>query len=194
MDRDIIYVNPEWLELNTFEFKTIIMFSYLSSKNIFTGTIKTMCDFFGRSSTSKTIKKFKSAIETLEQKKYISVAKDGYLWIITLQPPTSGDIIIYKDDIDAIMQTDLSYGVADEVIIKLFVYLHINQNVRRTHEQMCEELGCGKSAVKEAMRVLTSLNFKNFYIDRDRMRSWSKEAGTIYKFKFINDNTQILME
>lgn len=193
MTRDIIYVKPQWLELNTFEFKTIIMLSYLSVNNKFTGLLKTMCDFLGYSAVSGSIlKRLRNTLEVLEQKNYISVSKDRYSWIITLQPPTPGDIIIYKDDIDTIMQTDLSYGVADEVIMKLFVYLHINQNILKTHEQMSEELGCGKSAVKEAMRVLTNLNFKNFYIDRDRVRGWSKETGTIYKFKFINNNTQII--
>lgn len=172
MENNFIKVNPDWLKLDLYDFKILITLSCLSENGLFKNKLKSICDFLNISSSNQNIVKIKTALNNLEEKFGISIDQKGHTWTITLPPPTPNDVIIQKEDIETIIhqEIDLKFAApSDAAVIKLFIFLQLNNNKVKTYAEIGEEINCSEMTVTRAVKSLMLYNFKNLNISKSKI-------------------------
>ena len=129
MDEKEAFIDKDWLTMQNYQFKILVMIAVLAENHLaFRGKLKDMCDFLGVSNQTANTNKIKGAIEALEKSGDILVIREGHTWTLTLsvKAERKPKVIKIKNAwIKLIQQYQAPEGkeVAWESVLKVFVYL-----------------------------------------------------------------------
>ena len=78
MRNDTIDISKDWVTIEDYQFKILILVTVLAQNNLaYRGTLTNMCEWLGIANAPKNTKGIKEAIEELEKKQYIFYHKEG---------------------------------------------------------------------------------------------------------------------
>lgn len=142
---DIISISKDWVAIEDYQFKILILTSVLAEKNYgFRGTLTTMCEWLGIVNAPKNTKRIKEAIKELQEKEYIFYHEEGRTHHISITNKGLKDkrvVKIKKQWIEAIKK----YNIAK------------NGNVNRSWDIMLKELIVIEDKIKEATGTIITM-------------------------------------
>jgi predicted transcriptional regulator len=145
MDNDIIPIHKDWVAIEDYQFKILILTSVLAEKNCgFRGTLTIMCEWLGIANAPKNTKRIKEAIKELQEKEYIFYNEEGRTHHISITNKGLKDkrvVKIKKQWIEAIKKYN---------IVK-------NGNVNRSWDIMLKELIVIEDKIKEATGTIITM-------------------------------------
>ena len=78
MNNDIISISKDWVAIEDYQFKILILTSVLAEKSLaYRGTLSNMCEWLGIANAPKNTKQIKQAIKELQEKEYIFYHEEG---------------------------------------------------------------------------------------------------------------------
>lgn len=189
----------DWLTREDYQFKLLTLLAVLADNHLaFRGTLADMCEFLGvRSRNSRTNKKIREAIDSLESDGLLKKIIDGRTFTLTLSKKAEKQrciiriknkwVMIAKNYAD---QPDKSESVSWENLLKvwLFILSYWNPNcLPVTDADIAEALHMTATTVRSARRALQddldAINSKKIYFSRICCR------GSIHTpSAFVTDN------
>lgn len=161
---DCFIVSEEWLSIEDYQFKVLILTAVLAENNLaFRGSLKTMRDWLGLKESANTNNKLKEAIENLTDQGYISYLKDGRTYTITLLNRCRKDKkieYIRKEWVNVIKHyknQDIlnTFKTSWLTVLKVFIYIFANQSKRIfTAEKIAADLNISDSTVYDCWKIL----------------------------------------
>jgi hypothetical protein len=182
-----VYIEKEWLSIQNYQFKILVMIAALAENHLaYRGKLKDMCEFFGVSNQASNTKKIKEAIEALEAAGYLKYVKDGHTWTLTLSVKAEKKpqiVKIRKAWVTLIQEYQAPEGkeVAWESVLKVFVYLCADKQDVKKYEDIAANLNLKYDTVRRSVWALDKIEFND--IDFKRKLAWFKDKDETFKVK-----------
>lgn len=171
--RDYIDFSVEWLQIEDYELKILILASVLEDVDLaFNGTLKTMCEWLGIKATTSNNNHIKQAIETLSDNGYIEYSRKGQKYIITITDKGKEENKIvairkcwvetfknYKEQVE-----DENLSISWIKLLKIFVYLCSNRKSLYTQQEIADDLNISKGIVATALKVLEQCSLQGLRV------------------------------
>lgn len=151
-----ISLNLEWLPLQKYEFRILVMISDLGGN---LGNASDICRYFQCSPQTKTKDKYRAALQSLKDSEAVDfkVNKGKYTASLKKAIPKEKRIDIERKYFTEIIQHNYSQSVAWENVLKVYVYLGNIGEAIFTNREIGEKIGISESTVTEAKNALKEL-------------------------------------
>ena len=158
----------EWLTRQDYEFKLLALLAVLADSHLaYRGTLSDICDFLGVASrNSRTNKKIKEAIDTLETDGLLKKLIDGRTYTLTLSKKAEKERRVIRIQKEWVMVAknyanlpNKSESVGWMPLLKVWLYLidsSKSKNCITTNKIISEALGLSEGTVKNARAALTN--------------------------------------
>ena len=184
MNNDIISINKDWVAIEDYQFKILILTSVLAEKSLaFRGTLTTMCEWLGIANAPKNTKRIKQAIEELQKKEYIFYNKEPNSRIHHISITNKGlkdkrVVKIKKQWIETIKKYNIAKNGNvnrswDTMLKELIVIEDKIQNAREkdkeavgatmTMKEIAKEIGKSEATAGKYLKALIDCNFEDGY-------------------------------
>lgn len=194
------------IELNKYEFKVLIMVLALKDNNkIYSGTLKDMCEFLGLGYSSRNKKNIKNALDNLVANKILEYnTQKIYIIKLILKYHNENIIQINQEWIETIKnyRAKTSNAAVDwGNLLKIFLYLIINNNKKITTEIIANKTNLSQSIVNKALAAIKDINkqggfgcsFTVWYkYQRHSHFSFQKKSQSFYLYKYEDVNKEIV--
>ena len=201
MENDVITVDKDWIAIEDYQFKILLLTSFLAENNLaYRGTLTNMCDWLGIVNAPKNTKNIKKAIEELKKKEYIFYNKEGQIHHISITNKgfkSKKVVKIRKQWIDIIKQYNIakdckvnrSWDTMTKVLISILDkfqeeknYLDFNNGFIVTMGEIQEDVNKSKQTISNAIDKLTECNFGSSLVIKkkiERAKNKNNEYRTI---------------
>lgn len=160
MNNETISISKDWVTIENYQFKILILASVLAENSLaYRGTLTNMCEWLGIENAPKNTKQIKEAIEELANKEYIFYHKEGRTHHISITKKGLKDKRIVKIKRQWV-ETIKQYNVAK------------NGKVNKKWDTMTKELVVITSKIQEAIDYGIETRGKIF-----TMKEIAKEIG-----------------
>ncbi len=173
---DLIPFSTEWLNVEDYEFKLLVLTSVLAENNLaYRGTLKAISEWLGISPCAKNNAKIKEAINSLCEKGYLFYKLDGRTWTLTISEKGMKDkqiVNVRKIWVNVIKEFKSDYYKVSWIkVLKVFIYVYsIKEGTLIKTDNIATDLGISKSTVSTALRALENINFPKLVFCRNKIK------------------------
>lgn len=192
----------DWLQVADYELKFLILTSILAENNLaYRGTISDICNWLGVKPYSKTNKKIKQAIESLQDKGYLFYKLDGRTYTLTISEKGMKDKQIVKirkawvnafktynkDENNNKINRNISIDWIK--ILKVFVYLYSRKGSSLlTRDTIALDLNLSLDVVSAALKAICECELNGIKVTKTIVK---ENLGTDKKPFYRNKGTDI---
>lgn len=193
---DEIYFYKDWLEVEDYELKILILTSILAENNLaYRGNLSNICKWLGVCYCANNITKIKKALKSLVEKGLLFYKLDGRTYTITISEKGMNDkkiITIRKCWINAFKKynkDENNHRINDKIsidwikILKVFVFLYTRNkpNNTITMKEIASSLNISERTVQSAIKAIQECYLTGIRICKNTVKQEIKtDTGTHY--------------